>query len=78
MERRPLGLRSFVAGRFVKRSTSLLDSKLLAMGHPIGASGERITMNLAYALRAGGPCDGGAIACCGGSEAFAVLLETSR
>ncbi|HZP26111.1 MAG TPA: thiolase family protein, partial [Dehalococcoidia bacterium] len=48
----------------------------IAMGHPIGASGARIALNLAHALRATDGRYGIAAACNGGGEAVALLLET--
>jgi acetyl-CoA C-acetyltransferase len=46
-----------------------------ALGHPIGASGARIMVTLAYALRARGLKRGIATLCIGGGEATAVALE---
>jgi len=46
-----------------------------ALGHPIGASGARITTTLLYALRARGLKRGIASLCIGGGEAVAVAVE---
>lgn len=47
----------------------------IAIGHPIGASGARIAMNLAYQLIHANGRYGIAVACNGGGEAVAVLIE---
>jgi acetyl-CoA C-acetyltransferase len=46
-----------------------------AMGHPIGATGARITTTLLYALKARGLKRGVASLCIGGGEAVAIGLE---
>jgi acetyl-CoA C-acetyltransferase len=46
-----------------------------AMGHPIGATGARITTTLLYALRARGGKRGIASLCIGGGEAVAIGVE---
>lgn len=47
----------------------------IAIGHPLGASGTRIVGTLALQLRALGKKRGIAVACNGGGEAVAVLIE---
>ncbi len=47
----------------------------VALGHPIGASGARILVTLAHALRAEKKRYGIAAICIGGGEASAVLIE---
>jgi len=47
----------------------------VALGHPIGASGNRILVTLAHALRQTGERYGCAGICLGGGEAVAVLIE---
>ncbi len=47
----------------------------IAIGHPLGASGTRIVGSLALQLRALGKKRGIAVACNGGGEAVAVLIE---
>lgn len=46
-----------------------------ALGHPIGATGARITTTLLYALRARGLMRGIASLCIGGGEAVAIAVE---
>ncbi len=46
-----------------------------ALGHPIGATGCRISVTLLHALRAGGLKRGIATQCIGGGEATAIALE---
>ena len=46
-----------------------------ALGHPIGASGARITTTLIYALKARGLKRGIASLCIGGGEAVAIAIE---
>jgi acetyl-CoA C-acetyltransferase len=46
-----------------------------ALGHPIGATGARLLVTLAYALRARGLKRGVASLCIGGGEATAVAIE---
>lgn len=46
-----------------------------ALGHPIGATGARITTTLIYALRARGLKRGVATLCIGGGEAVAIGIE---
>lgn len=46
-----------------------------AMGHPIGASGARITVTLLHAMRNGAGRRGIASLCIGGGEAVAIALE---
>lgn len=46
-----------------------------AMGHPIGATGARITTTLLYALRARNLKRGIASLCIGGGEAVAIAVE---
>jgi acetyl-CoA C-acetyltransferase len=47
-----------------------------ALGHPIGATGCRITTTLLHALRARGLRRGIATQCIGGGEATAIAVET--
>ena len=46
-----------------------------AMGHPVGATGARITTTLIHALKARGLKRGVASLCIGGGEAVAIGLE---
>ncbi|MFO0710325.1 MAG: acetyl-CoA C-acetyltransferase [Sandaracinus sp.] len=47
----------------------------IALGHPLGASGARITANLVYTLRRQNKRYGVGSACIGGGQGLAVLLE---
>jgi acetyl-CoA C-acetyltransferase len=47
----------------------------VALGHPIGASGNRILVTLLHALQARGAKRGVASLCIGGGEAVAVMVE---
>jgi acetyl-CoA C-acetyltransferase len=47
----------------------------IALGHPIGASGARILMTLAYELRRRGGGRGCAAICSGGGQGDAMILE---
>jgi acetyl-CoA acetyltransferase len=47
----------------------------VAMGHPLGASGTRLTVHLLHALRARGGGLGVASACVGGGQGVAVVVE---
>lgn len=47
----------------------------IALGHPIGASGARIALTLAYELRLRGGRYGIASACIGGGQGIAMVLE---
>ncbi|GAB4213952.1 MAG: acetyl-CoA C-acetyltransferase [Sandaracinaceae bacterium] len=47
----------------------------IALGHPLGASGARITANLIYTLRRQNKRFGVGSACIGGGQGLAVLLE---
>jgi acetyl-CoA acetyltransferase family protein len=47
----------------------------IAIGHPLGASGARITTHLLHALRARGGGFGLGAACIGGGQGIAVIVE---
>ncbi|MOA29580.1 3-oxoadipyl-CoA/3-oxo-5,6-dehydrosuberyl-CoA thiolase [compost metagenome] len=47
----------------------------IALGHPIGASGARILLTLAYELQARQGRYGVASACIGGGQGIAMVLE---
>jgi acetyl-CoA C-acetyltransferase/acetyl-CoA acyltransferase 2 len=49
----------------------------IALGHPLGASGARITANLIYTLRRKGGSLGVGAACIGGGQGIALALETA-
>ncbi|RKJ21223.1 acetyl-CoA C-acyltransferase, partial [Butyricicoccus sp. 1XD8-22] len=50
----------------------------VALGHPIGASGARIILTLAYELRRRGGGIGIASICSGGGQGDAVMIEVPR
>lgn len=52
-----------------------LDGGAIAVGHPLGASGARITAHLIYALRNGGKKRALGSACIGGGQGITVLIE---
>lgn len=52
-----------------------VDGGAIAFGHPIGASGARIVMHLAYALRARGGGYGVACICSGAAQGDAMLIK---
>ena len=47
----------------------------IALGHPLGASGARITANLVYQLRRSGKRVGVGSACIGGGQGVAIVIE---
>jgi acetyl-CoA acetyltransferase len=47
----------------------------IALGHPLGASGARLTGHLVHALRREGRRYGLATACVGGGQGMAVIVE---
>ena len=49
----------------------------VALGHPLGASGARITLHLLHALRRRGGRYGLGAACIGGGQGIAVIVEAS-
>lgn len=49
----------------------------IAIGHPLGASGARITVHLLHALRARGGGIGLGTACIGGGQGIAVVVESA-
>jgi acetyl-CoA acetyltransferase family protein len=52
-----------------------VDGGAIALGHPLGASGARLTAHLAHALRRRGKRFGLASACIGGGQGQAIILE---
>ena len=57
------------------RDKTNVDGGAIAIGHPVGASGARITMHLLYALKERGLHYGIGSACIGGGQGMAVALE---
>jgi acetyl-CoA acyltransferase 2 len=59
------------------RERTNVDGGAVALGHPLGASGARITLHLLHALRRRGGRYGLGAACIGGGQGIAVVLEAS-
>ena len=57
------------------RDRTNVDGGAVALGHPLGASGARITLHLLYALRRRGGRYGLGTACIGGGQGMAVIVE---
>jgi acetyl-CoA C-acetyltransferase/acetyl-CoA acyltransferase 2 len=57
------------------RERTNVDGGAIAVGHPLAASGARITMHLVYALRQRGGRFGLGGACIGGGQGIAVIVE---
>jgi acetyl-CoA acyltransferase 2 len=59
------------------RERTNLDGGAVAMGHPLGASGARITLHLLHALRRRDGRYGLGAACIGGGQGIAVIVENT-
>ncbi len=57
------------------RERTNVNGGALALGHPLGASGARITLHLLYALRRRGGRYGLGTACVGGGQGMTVIVE---
>ncbi|MBI5548395.1 MAG: acetyl-CoA C-acetyltransferase [Deltaproteobacteria bacterium] len=57
------------------RNKTNVNGGAIAVGHPLAASGARITMHLLYELKARGKRFGVGSACIGGGQGIAVLVE---
>jgi len=57
------------------RSRTNVDGGAVAIGHPLGATGTRITLHLLHALRRRGGRFGLGSACIGGGQGAAVIVE---
>jgi acetyl-CoA acyltransferase 2 len=57
------------------RERTNVDGGAIAIGHPLGASGARITLHLLHALRRRGGRYGLGTACIGGGQGAAVIVE---
>ncbi|HEX4802377.1 MAG TPA: acetyl-CoA C-acetyltransferase, partial [Myxococcaceae bacterium] len=57
------------------REKTNVDGGAIAVGHPLGASGARITMHLLYELKRRGGRYGVGAACIGGGQGIALLVE---
>jgi len=59
------------------RETSNVDGGAIAVGHPLAASGARITAHLLYELKRRGARRGIGSACIGGGQGIALLVESA-
>jgi acetyl-CoA acetyltransferase len=59
------------------RERTNLDGGAVALGHPLGASGARITLHLLHALRRRDGRYGLGAACIGGGQGIAVIVEST-
>ena len=57
------------------RDRTNVDGGAIAVGHPLGASGARVTMHLVHELRRRGARYGLGGACIGGGQGVAVIVE---
>ena len=60
----------------IKRDRLNVHGGAIALSHPLGASGARITAHLVHSLRAGGKRYGLGTACVGGGQGVAVVIES--
>jgi acetyl-CoA acetyltransferase len=60
------------------RERTNVDGGAIALGHPLGASGARITAHLLYELRRRGGRFGLGSACIGGGQGIAVIVENAK
>jgi acetyl-CoA C-acetyltransferase len=58
------------------RSRTNVNGGAIALGHPVGASGSRILLSLAYELRRRGKRYGLAALCIGGGQGIAMVIES--
>ncbi len=61
----------------IDRDRLNVDGGAIALGHPVGTSGNRIVLHLANALRRRGMSYGVATECIGGGQGGAMLLEAA-
>jgi len=72
--REALGLEG-AAGR-IERDKLNVDGGAIGLGHPVGASGNRIVLHLVNAMKRLGVKQGIATECIGGGQGGAMLIET--
>ena len=60
----------------ISRDKLNVDGGAIGLGHPVGASGNRITLHLVNAMRRLGLKRGIATQCVGGGQGGAMLIET--
>ncbi len=58
------------------RDKTNVNGGAIALGHPLGATGTRITLTLLYELRRRNLCYGLATACIGGGQGIAIIIES--
>jgi acetyl-CoA acetyltransferase len=63
------------AGR-IERDKLNVDGGAIGLGHPVGASGNRIVLHLVNAMKRLGVKQGIATECIGGGQGGAMLIET--
>jgi len=63
------------AGR-IEREKLNVDGGAIGLGHPVGASGNRIVLHLVNAMKRLGVKQGIATECIGGGQGGAMLIET--
>ncbi len=61
----------------LNREITNVDGGAIAVGHPLAASGARITAHLLHELRRRGGKRGIGSACIGGGQGIALLLESA-
>jgi acetyl-CoA C-acetyltransferase len=61
----------------ITEATTNLNGGAIAIGHPLGASGTRVTLNLALELARQGGGLGAAALCGGGGQGDAILLQVN-
>lgn len=59
----------------IARNRANVNGGAIALGHPLGATGTRITMTVLYELRRSGKKLGMASACIGGGQGIAIIVE---
>ena len=64
-------------GGRIDREILNVDGGAISLGHPVGTSGNRITLHLANAMRRLGKTRGIATECIGGGQGGAMLLEAA-
>ena len=59
-------------------ATTNINGGAIALGHPLGASGSRITMHLAHAIKRGEAKTAVGAACIGGGQGIALVLKEAK
>ena len=75
-ERHPFRMWTYVfVPKGLDRARTNIHGGAIAIGHPLAASGTRITLHLLHALRRAGKRYGLGSACIGGGQGAAVIVE---